>query len=82
MHSLNPGGIYTFATSMLKLNIQLTSKHDLLLFSKCRSIELPCKVFCLEEIENNLFFRYNKIRSIISEYDCIFVHYTNPILII
>lgn len=81
MHSLNPGGIFTFVSSLVKLNTSFSSKHDLFLFSDCQSNDFPCKVICLEDCNKKLFERFKTIRKVASEYDYIFVHYTNPILI-
>jgi len=80
--SFKKGGIKTLVHSLIDLNKENKSSHDLLLLSDEKNIDIPAetRIFQLGSVRKNSFKIFFSTKKIFSEYDALMIHKALPVL--
>ena len=78
------GGIRTIVSSIIELNQEGMSRHDLLLTLEPSSVKGPsnCKTYALDFRNRNLLSCFHETRNICRKYDAVMVHSAHPAVIL
>ncbi len=81
---LETGGIRTFVKSLIDLNNNSDTVHDLLILNDLSKefSQFPCKVYCLSYKKNNFLLSLKRIVKIIIPYQSIFIHSAHPLVVL
>lgn len=78
------GGIRTIVNSIIELNQEGMSCHDLLLTLEPSSVQGPsnCKTYALDFWSRNLLSCFHETRDICRKYDAVMIHGAHPIVVL